>query len=165
VRLLFSAGKKDRSFKGRLDFDGKPDSIRCYDCEKEQIFSAPKEEKQSDSGSVVDFEFEIKAGQARRIGFTPWPPDARFTVAIECDGKSLNADRFHAGRYQLPFAGNPASFGGLRDFILISSAKPPKIDPKKEFGVFIRYASAVTKAKIGVGGQVKDALKSWGYVK
>jgi arylsulfatase A-like enzyme len=165
VRLLFSAGEKDRIYKGRLDFDGKPDSIRCYDCEKQQIFSSPMDEEQSDSGSVVDFELEIKAGQTRRIGFTPWPPDARFTVAIECDGELLNPNHFYAGPYKLPFTGNPAKIGGLNDYVLMSDVAPPDVDPKKEFGVFIRYASAVTKAKIGVGGQVKDALKSWGYVK
>ncbi len=164
VELVLNAGRKAGRFQVRMEFAGKPDSVRCFDCLSQDTIAFVTVDQFSDATAAM-VDLNIEAGQSRLIGFTPWPPDDSFEIMINCDGRLLDSNRFRAGPFQLPFIGNPAQIGGLNDYMMMKDAKPPELDPETDFGAYIRYIPALTKAQTGMGGQVKDALRSWGYVK
>jgi len=159
VNVLFSAGERERRFFG---------TVRCLEGISSFLgFDLQPGDTLEDwqSGVGLSYSVSVPAGGTRRIGFTPFPPDASYSVSIHANGGLIPPDRVFAGPYTLAYPGNPAKLGGLRDLLLLTSDEPPQIDPAQDFGAFIWYSPSVTKAQTKIGGLVKDALKAWGYVK
>ncbi|MCZ7582470.1 MAG: sulfatase [Deltaproteobacteria bacterium] len=159
VNVMFAAGEHDRHFFG---------TVRCA----ESLLSLLGADLEPDdelypweSRIGLSYSIAVPAGETRRFGFTPWPPDAEFVMTFQDQTGSLPANHVYAGPYTLAYPGNPARLGGKRDVKLLASPSPPPVDAEVDFGAFIWYTPASTKAGTAMGGQVKDALKAWGYVK
>jgi len=110
-----------------------------------------------------------------RITFGADRSDAVVSVRIVLNGKTLPSESFLSGEYALPLSGNPAVFSGVSDrFALLSNGlystealssrlkSSCAVIVMKDYRRWIREAGK--GADNGANTNMKQVLKSWGYI-
>ena len=155
--LVLAAGGQDRRFNVVVKPQRTLASYLGRDFTEGDLIVADTER------TFASFEAICSAGQTKRFAFTPFPADDPFVLELYADGQLLQ--QLFVGPYALDYGPGPVRFDKPRDLHLMTAETQPAIDPAKDFGAFIWRQKIVKDATTTMGGQVKDALRTWGYVK
>jgi len=100
------------------------------------------------------------------IEFTVFPPGAEFSMELLLDGRPLDPNMLYLGPYSLACKDLPFAVGGPVDVRLLRAEQPPFYHPGKETGLFLwTRAQSPGAGQEAMVGQVKNALKAWGYIR
>jgi len=154
--LRIAAGDKDRTFTLVIDPARKVGSYLGQNFEIGDQIIVDKE------NSYVVIELTVKAGKTKKFAFSTFPTDD--PVVIQATSDKFEIGEIYIGEYSIAYPAYPLIIEKPRDFRLITAERSPKIRTS-EHGIYLWRWSGTKTAITTMGGHVKSALRSWGYVK